>query len=515
VDRRFYKDRSGKQVIWTLKRLLRLIKKDSQIMKFKRIMLEKSGKQGAMPWKDYARTRPEGNWRPLSVPTLEWRVFNHMKYVLAGVWLEPTHAEWQHGARPRRGTGTALASLVTRVVKKPFIWEFDLTKFFDRVNWYQITLTLGFYQLPMNSLARWINNHVKKNPLGMEDSAYWEETDSKWTVADWKSHSIFSKDWVTGIKIRVAAELEWWFLNNVASPKLNNYLKGWRPWNWMKEPSLLFNQFWARYLAIKWGDKRIEVHADTESGIPQGDGLSPMLACKTFQRIYEKLGGKNNILMYMDDGLIFADSEQELHTEIARLRKAAETVGSPVNEAKSRIVRFDGVWKSDLKFLGYRWLGKEYNLQAASKKGATLILPKADIDKLFEKIESLNQGRVSPPKPSDLEHLSHPELAIKYQVWDFLLAHGWVDGKSMAQSLDRELKCRADSLMGKYKEESERLAYRLARANLYNASTLITRLLMRKWDRFMGKVGNSRQCDFAASRRAKTRYIRSKINQKK
>ena len=193
VDRRFYKDRSMKQVIWTLKRLLRLIRKDSQIMKFRRIMLEKSGKQGAMPWKDYLRIKPEGNWRPLSVPTLEWRVFNHMKYVLAAIWLEPTHAEWQHGARPRRGTGTALAYLVQHVVKKPFIWEFDLTKFFDRVNWYQLTITLGFYQVPMNSLARWINNHVKKNPLGMEDSAYWEESKSKWDLASLVTAPKFSK----------------------------------------------------------------------------------------------------------------------------------------------------------------------------------------------------------------------------------------------------------------------------------------------------------------------------------
>lgn len=60
----------------------------------------------------------------------------------------------------------------------------------------------------------------------------------------------------------------------------------------------------------------------SEYGILQGDGISPMIACRTLQYNLEKDNfPKDQILMYMDDGLLFANTKTEIESLISRFKK--------------------------------------------------------------------------------------------------------------------------------------------------------------------------------------------------
>lgn len=55
--------------------------------------------------------------------------------------------------------------------------------------------------------------------------------------------------------------------------------------------------------------------------------------------------------MYMDDGLIFGESEIEMEAKIIILKENMSRIGVEIAENKSRWVKRDGIWQGSVKFL--------------------------------------------------------------------------------------------------------------------------------------------------------------------
>jgi hypothetical protein len=482
VERGWYKTHSAQSVMRTLSGVYRLARRNSKSMRYERWMLNKADQTVRLKWEDYAKQRPEGDWRPLTIPTLEWRVWNHMKYISASIWLEGTHADFQHGARPGRGVGSALKALAERVVKAKNIWEFDLSKFFDRVNWWQLVRTMSHSGLPFE-LAMWTKNHIEWNPWYQPLDLYREERARK----------------------------------RVRSPVWEAIKYAWRHAGWDVPFSKVMENYWSTFNRLdawnhNWDlaeslakEGRVTVHADTESGVPQGDALSPMLACRALQFAIREAGvDESKLLMYMDDGLIFGDGD--LRATVKRFEDAMSKLGVEVNWKKSGWVRRDGVLCRDLKFLGHRWLFNQRNFETWTRSGTRGILPVADIDHVVFTTKNTCRPLVAGEKS-----LSSPEIAARYHLLNFLISWGYMRGRDGPAEANRVLRAEAGSFLALYEDEMRHKlgAYRKVAAvlDLFTASTQATfkllndfKYLLRYWKRNRGthrkrrRVWTGRSC---------------------
>jgi len=72
--------------------------------------------------------------RPLGIPKPAWRIFQTGLNMLLQIWMKTYQHPSQHGFTPNQGTSTAWEEIYSDVIPAKYIYEFDLDKFFDRVN---------------------------------------------------------------------------------------------------------------------------------------------------------------------------------------------------------------------------------------------------------------------------------------------------------------------------------------------------------------------------------------------
>jgi len=104
-------------------------------------------------------------------------------------------------------------------------------------------------------------------------------------------------------------------------------------------------------------------------GVPQGFGMSPMLASFALFKIYEKW--KDQLVMYLDDGLLISDKPIDVDAFIKDVR----LLNIEVALQKSGMVKEEGKWLRNLKFLGLEYLPNSGNLKSNTKTGKTIELP--------------------------------------------------------------------------------------------------------------------------------------------
>jgi len=459
----WYKYSSLKRIVHVLKRLSKVCRGMDLTTKFERIMMLKPECKVEMRGEEYWFKRPKGAWRPVSRPTLEWRAYNRMQYLILAIWMRPTHADYQHGATPERGCVSAWDSLEPKLRRFKFIYEFDLAKFFDTVNWWQITRTMTKVKYPFRK-AMWLKEHIEQTMRNLPEIVYWNERREK--------------------TISLLSRMRELFRENKPIPK--------------RLVNLRHNIDLAERIARE-NKTKVLIHADTEMGIPQGDGLSPMIACRTLQLALEENNFPlDRILMYMDDGLLFADSQSEMDDLLRKFELAVEQSGSSINYEKSRRVRKNGVWEKELKFLGYRWKQEQEWMESDTRSGKRIPLPKADKNLLPPDY----QGRTAKVA---LAGLNEFEIARRYRLLSFLMAYGWGSINKHDGELRRLLHVERKSFLSHVLKDGSNLRDRIAYANLANASTIAVSTLLRRWTYYMTQVGRKYYPNGGHPRRRKQR----------
>jgi len=337
--------------------------------------------------------QPGDYGRPLGVPEIEWRIYLLMRVQILEIWYtaQGTITKWQHGAVHNRGLATCWSELVTRVLDHEFIYEFDLKGFFDRVKTERTLEELG------DRWQSWANevNQTKpmkyKLPPAEKDKAYQEIKRS--TTETVKEFGVFENEWkVTethGIKkmgdeyvkhlkgipddlnLAELSEADIKFYNSrrkvLVFQKYRVIIKEEGPVELYEgkpeaiekyvmdqisrlnelspvQPIIRAEMPYEREEARdKWK------HLGQGTGVAQGANTSPFLATLA---LHKAVGEMEGLIMYMDDGLIYAKTEGELESRIEQFKKAIARIGLELEEKKSGMVKAGGEMIKPMKFLG-------------------------------------------------------------------------------------------------------------------------------------------------------------------
>jgi len=322
------------------RKLSHICANNSTELKSKRLWIDK--KVG-----DYAR--------PLTIPKMEWRAFTNMKleiferYVKARNRLSP----WQHGGRSGVGVKTCWEEVYKKLDKK-FIFEFDLKGFFDHISHAKIAEIFNAWSRPWGS---WIQATIATKPMKFvlppddKDKALiaYNKICSEAFEDDWgvlmptpenygfiQVHDIYLDMPIDATAIEADNyitfdEVEEWDAveASLRELKLSEEYK-----NLMNDGSFtrrLGNSITGE-IAVKeptledralgrddWKDLNLPGR-----GVPQGLGISPFLATLLTHNAFFDLGRLGHITMYMDDGLLFANSKEEMEWVLKEFRRGLE-----------------------------------------------------------------------------------------------------------------------------------------------------------------------------------------------
>jgi len=282
-------------------------------------------KNGKMTFKRVYIPKGEDSWRPLGVPSPEWRIYLQLINNFLYIYLEDYFLPSQHGFIPGKGTLTAWREIFSKVEKYKYVYEFDLRNCFGNLDTRVISDILMKLGVP-SQLAYWLEDINTSQPELPEERK----------------------------------------LDESKVDKVNYYQK-------LKEESYhysyhddMVNGYWNQY--------NIE---ESYQGVAQGSNTGPLLAIVCLKKFLTQ----QDSISYADDGIFMSNEEFEV--------KEMPLSGIEINFEKSGWVRREGVWIKPLKFLGMEWDGqslraftrKGSRLLADDTKQAWSILTDLYIDK--------------------------------------------------------------------------------------------------------------------------------------
>lgn len=430
--------------------------KDLPINKLKRALWEvsqlskgwKKGKVAPYAFKRVFIPKADGSLRPLAVPSLGWRIWANMCYKITWIWISRFYPEWQHGARPGRGVNTCWKSLWDRIQDKSvkYIYEFDLTKFFDLVRHESIQEMLNVQGVP---------GSINRNLMAL--------------ISKPKSDLSYQ-----------AKKEEWSHLKEAHAGSTQK-IEGW-------------DQNSGMYKVLSGNKVKTPWTADQAGfGVPQGFSISPLLACATLANDLEQCrytsahfgaqeglfrSANDQILMYMDDGLILSNEPLDGFGLLTDLEMAASLSGTGIHPKKSRYLMKDGKWLvSDFKFLGVKYIPGTDWLEAKTRNGATMPFPGADVEKMDLR---------GPSSAVFIRYLeSHGEIATaqRYGIFNAILSKMWNKNDEKYVS-DHLLVYAPKSFCSHYIERmEEKFAGRPKKINISSYSSRLLEPLVLTWCR--------------------------------
>lgn len=443
TDRNWYRTYSLTRIEKILQNFHRLVMNDVSKFKFKRVWIPKEN----------------GKMRPLSVPPYEWRMVTKSMNLFITIWTEGRG--WNltpHNYGVLKGAGTARAwDHVLSKLNKKFIYEFDLVKFFDMMPWVIINYCLrGLFPKDMikkcedlmkNSMAVMMHDALKERVELWNEASKATESDGFWSFLTWSKErkaALNSKNSLIFLwkeqtmRLLEIAEL------SLEGKHPRDYLKAiyggeeefWNIWfNIFQSKKSLQNKWQLFYRALVYqikkeneklfnsrlvGERR-KAQQKLEyatfglfRGLPQGMGLSPVLACLGLRQLYEKWP---ELTMYVDDGLIMSDTE----IDIEKFKKDVESFGLYVSEPKSGWIKRNGVWLKPLKYLGLEYIPEKDTIRGKTRKGSEIEMPRLDIIKMDDFHFSSNSLRRKVESISR-QDLSNPNIFSKLDLWSWVVA---------------------------------------------------------------------------------------------
>jgi hypothetical protein len=342
-------------IINTNRKVSRLINNDESAMDHHRVYIPKG----------------EKGFRPLGVPTPEWRVYLHMYSNFLTFFLK-NHFKHQHAFLPGYGTLTAWKEIFLRDLHlKPFIKEWDFEKYFDQIHSNRITEELLKLGIP-KKVVYFLEN-INRSNIKLPEEKKLDEgpKEMMMEVQEYISQGReipFEHKFYDGVRGFITAHP-----NNI------NLLR-----EFMLEDGCesLFE-----YVQLQWAlfDSFRPAKTTTDfNGVAQGSPVSPILANVIMQLWIDK-HEKAECVAYADDSISFSDQEIEI--------EPPQDTGIVINQSKSGYVKWNNEWLKPLKFLGLEFDGKE--IKANTRKGSKLEITE-DI-KLLSKLYD-KRGNIDPLK---------------------------------------------------------------------------------------------------------------------
>jgi hypothetical protein len=351
--------------------------------------------------------KPGDYGRPLGVPTPEWRIYSYMMLeVLERITKASGHlTTWQHGGRSGKGLLTAWQSIIPKLSKFKYIYEFDLKGFFDNIS--HDAIRKAFKNRETAQFSDWIGSI-----LGHKPSKY-ELPDVKVDRPDPYKQAMRK------------------YLESILSPgpELEEYLQYYEE----HPEEIMLNITLGKPTEDKetynWrGDRREEWKGLglEGKGVPQGFSISPFLSTHTLEKaINEDRHLRKQIIMYMDDGVLFARSRQSIERGIQRLKAILGLIGIELAPEKSGFVKENNKWKKDFKFLGLEYLPDEDLFQSKTRNGTQVKFPttiKWDVVKDLALINNTTVSGIKKRFDITLNTKSH-EAGLKYGFLGCLIAN--------------------------------------------------------------------------------------------
>jgi retron-type reverse transcriptase len=388
-----------------------IARSNSSALRYKRVWIDK--KPG-----DYAR--------PLGVPTPEWRCWSYMKMDHLERFYKASGrlASWQHGGRSGVGVLSCYKQLIPKMLSENTIYEFDIKGFFDNISHEsiinRIKETLGI------KVSEWVSQILIAKPMKYElpseqdDKAYQQYL--KQSKPSVKNLSIFEREWkvtethgLASVKIDYLKQLSG-IPVDVNYEDLTDYMKEFYAIK-LKMDTLQKHNIRIRpnkdggELLIPISGNATDLIAYIEEtraqtvgqemlrrprqeieplereltrdrwknlgqpgkGVPQGLGTSPFLSTFLTDSYLFKL--KDNLIMYMDDGILFARNKAEMEKIINILKDGLQCLGLELAPEKSRYIKINGEWQDSCKFLGLRFLPKENTIMSDTRSGTQVRFP--------------------------------------------------------------------------------------------------------------------------------------------
>lgn len=388
-------DMSKLDRIW--RRLEFITRTQSWSLRSKRVWIDK--KEG-----DYAR--------PLGVPTEEWRIYSWMHLEVIERWLYERDLlqPWQHGGRGGKGVKSCITDFVLKMDKFDYIYEFDIKGFYDNISQEAIALKIG--EIFGNNKSMWITKLFGVQPMNYilppkeKDKAFavFEEVRNQPFEDDWGvltptpedyGFKMVSDDYremtdyfdefgqlKPGIDPSILDEVisfqeadEWEESIAQATPakELKKEYK-----NLMDSPETFTlrvgNSENARYgIKIPTEEDRALGRDSWKGlgqegrGVPQGLGISPLISTLMTDIYFSDIRGE--MLMYMDDGLIFGETRETIENAINDVKNSLSQLGLELAESKSKFVKEAGSWVSGCKFLGLYYDGVKRQMSSMTRSG--------------------------------------------------------------------------------------------------------------------------------------------------
>ena len=228
---------------------------------------------------------PKGEtYRPLGVPSPEWRLVLHMFNNMMTIFLKDQIPSNFHGFVPNKGTLTAWREL-SKMINMKYIYEFDLKQFFPSVPVNEVTKKLLNLGIPKTTVY-WLENLNRCNPElpnkhHLDESRYilaeQDQIDIKQGTFRWESK----------------------LYNGIRSFIQHNGIKSYQELFGTKTPFEVVQEQWAIY--DHFNCTKVTGQFD---GLPQGAPTSPLLSIL----MLTEFSKQQTSIFYADDG-IFASNK--------------------------------------------------------------------------------------------------------------------------------------------------------------------------------------------------------------
>jgi retron-type reverse transcriptase len=369
-----------------------ICKTESSDLKFKRVWIDK--KPG-----DYAR--------PLGVPTPAWRCYSYMRldhmerYLKGNKYLET----WQHGGRSGRGVLSCYKDLIPKLKNSNTIYEFDIRGFFDNIKHSQIKEVFERSLGP--KVSHWVGKILESKPTSyvlppievdkaalkyqaikdMEFEEDWgvmtptaEDYGFKYVDYNKAAFEGLTADQATNL-VSFEEEAEWDMIMAKNSKPID--IRG--SYKSLMEDQPITRRYGNSLSEIRMEEINEKARAEGRDnwknlgqpgrGVPQGLGTSPLVSTLMTDVTLHELGSKGNLIMYMDDGILFANSGAEMEKVVEKLKEKLSILGLEIAPEKSKYVKEDNQWKDSLRFLGLRYLPGEDTITSETRSGTKIKFP--------------------------------------------------------------------------------------------------------------------------------------------